>query len=193
MIVNTRDRGRVFLCLLLAVISLALAGCGAQEAPYETVAPASITAGDPIPVPSGDVILTVTGAITAENSDNGLVFDLETLEKLGLVKYTVTDPWLTSSVTYTGVLMSDLLKAAGASTSATTVQLTALDDYQVGIPIADIQKWPVLLATQSNGEYMSIEAGGPTRIAFPYDQYSEIDQVAHKDFWVWSISQMEVR
>jgi hypothetical protein len=51
--------------------------------------------------------------------------------------------------------------------SASSVRITALDDYQVDIPFAEIEKWPILLATRMNGEYMSIENSGPTRIIFP--------------------------
>ena len=189
-----RPTGAILLYLLLVLIILSGAACGGQGAAlYETVAPAAIRAGEAIPAPAGEVVLTVTGDISAENSDDGLAFDLATLEKLGLVKYTVPDPWLNADIEYTGVLMSDLLAAAGASDSATTVQLTAIDDYQVSIAIADIKKWPVLLATQSNGDHMAIDAGGPTRIAFPYNQFPEIDQLAYKDFWIWSITDMEVR
>lgn len=189
-----RPTGVFFLSLSLILIVLTGVACGGQgSALYETVAPAAIRAGDAIPAPAGEVVLTVTGDISAENSDDGLAFDLATLEKLGLVKYTVPDPWLNADIEYSGVLLSDLLAAAGASESATTVHLTAIDDYQVDIAIADIKKWPVLLATQSNGNHMAIDAGGPTRIAFPYNQFPEIDQLSYKDFWIWSITRMEVR
>jgi hypothetical protein len=89
--------------------------------------------------------------------------------------------------------MSDFLKFVGASPSAVTVTLTALDDYQAHIAIADIQKWPILLATQADGQYMSIENNGPTRIIFPYDTQPDIDQVAYKDMWVWNIKTLEIR
>jgi hypothetical protein len=189
-----RRPGRGVLTFLLVFILLALTACGGEEAaPYETVAPTTIEAGDDIPNPTGDVILTISGDIAMKNSGDTLVFDMETLEKLGLVKYSVNDPWLNSNVSYTGVLMAKLLEVAGASASATTVHFTALDDYQVDIAIADMKKWPVLLATRSNDALMALDAGGPTRIAFPYDQYDDIDQLAYKDSWIWNISEMEIR
>ena len=183
---------RRFSLLLLVLI---LTACSSQSAvsDYTVVAPASLKAGDAIPAPTGDAIMTVSGAISVKNSGDTLVLDMATLEKFGLVKYEVSDPWLNTKATYSGVLMSDFLKFVGASPSATTVKFTALDDYQVDIAISDIQKWPILLATQANGEYMGADNNGPTRIIFPYDTHSEIDQVAYKDLWVWNIKTVEIR
>jgi hypothetical protein len=192
---QTRRPGRGALPLLLFFVFLTLAACGGgeQSAPYETVSSATLTAGEAIPAPTGDAILTVSGDISNTNSGDTLVFDLATLEELGLVKYSVNDPWLNSNISYTGVLMSKLLEVAGASESATTAHFTAVDNYQVDIAIADIQKWPILLATRSNDALMALEAGGPTRVAFPYDQYDDIDQLTYKDSWIWSITEIEIR
>ena len=177
------------------VAMLAIVGCSSSEAApaYDVVTPASINPGDGIPAPSGEVILTLTGGMTETNAGDILEFDMETLEKLGLVKYTVKEPWLEVDVTFTGVLMSDLLKVTGVPSSATTTQLVALDDYQVEITTADIHKYPVLLATQADGKYMSIEHGGPTRIIFPYNTYPELDPVSYTPLWIWSIRTMVFR
>lgn len=182
---------------ILLVSSLLLAGCSVAsvnpESTYETISNPTLMVGDPLPAPSEEVILTVTGAIDNKNTIDAATFDISTLEKLGLVQYKVSDPWLNAENTYTGVLVSDFLKFVGAARSASTLTLTALDDYQVDIAIADLQKWPVLLATQVNGEYITIDNNGPTRIIFPYDTYPDIDPVAYKDLWIWNIKGIEVR
>jgi hypothetical protein len=181
--------------LSLFLIALVLAACSNQPkgSAYTSITPASIQPGDAIPAPANDVILTVTGGTGVKNSGDALVLDMATLEKLGLVEYSVNDPWLNAKNTYTGVLMSDFLKYIGVPSSATQVHMTALDDYQVDISIADIQKWPILLATRVNGEYMNIENNGPTRIIFPYDSFPDIDQVSYKDLWMWNLKSMEIK
>ena len=166
---------------------------GRKSPPYEVVAPADIHRGDGVPRPTGEIVLTLFGAITAQNVDDALAFDMETLERLGLVRYEVHDPWLDAEVTYTGVLMSDLLDVARPSASATVIRVVALDDYEVDVEVADVWKWPILLATQADGEYMSVANGGPTRIVFPYDDFPEIDQVDTRNLWVWNVERMEVR
>lgn len=180
---------------LFTLFALALAACSAQPTQvYETVSPAVIKPGDSIAAPADDVILTISGAISITNTpEKTLQLDMPTLEKMGLVKYAINDPWLNAKNTYTGVLLSDLLKVIGAAPQATQLHFVALDDYQVDIFISDIQKWPVLLATQTNGAYMDIANNGPTRIIFPFDQYKEIDVVLYKDLSIWNVATIEVK
>ena len=173
---------------ILAMVAL-LAACGGKAtSDYETVATASLSPGSAIPAPSSDVILTLSGDIGVKNVGDTLQFDMATLEKLGLVKYTVDDPWLNTPVTYTGVLMSDLRRFAGPT--AKNFHMTALDAYTVDLSFNDIEKWPILLATRSNGNYMDVENAGPTRIIYPYHNY-DFDPVAYNDHWIWSLALME--
>lgn len=183
----------ILAAILVTAVAIVACGSSSSSASYETVTPASITAGDVIPAPTGEVILTIFGDIGATNSGDMLELDMRTLELLGLVKYTVNDPWLNATNTYTGILISDLSKVLGSSSAATSLHITALDDYQVDISLEDAEKWPILLATQNNGSYMDVENSGPTRVIFPYDTYSEIDQIAYKDYWIWNIKTVEIR
>ena len=98
----------IHITIALGLIT-ALAACSGQAAPvYEEVAPASLSPGDPIPTPTEEVILTIYADLAAKNAGDTLQFDMPTLERLGLVKYTVHDTWLKARITYTGVLMSEL-------------------------------------------------------------------------------------
>ncbi|GAB4553072.1 MAG: molybdopterin-dependent oxidoreductase [Anaerolineales bacterium] len=178
----------------LFLLILLLSACADQtKTVYTVVAPASLKPGDAIPAPSGEVILTVSGKISAKNNGDTLQMDLATLEKLGLVEYDIHDPWMKEQVTYTGVLMSDFLKFIQADSTAELVHIVALDDYQVDLSVRELQKWPVLLATRANGAYMTVNENGPTRIIFPFDQYPEIDKKDYQDLSIWNIVSMEVR
>lgn len=179
-----------FLLVVLVLLALAV---GCSSSPYERVSSATLGAGAAIPAPAQDAVFTVSGNFTAKNAGATLALDLPTLEKFGLVKYKVNDPWLNANNEYTGVLVSDFLQTIGASPDAQTLHLVAIDDYTVELKISDLKKWPILLATQTNGKYMSIADKGPTRIIFPYDISPDLDKAAYKDFWVWSIKSMEVR
>ena len=110
---------------------------------------------------------------------------------MGLSRYKSHDPWLEQDLEFTGVLITDLLKATGASADATTLHITALDDYEVDVSIADTKRWPVMLATMTGGSRMSIEDKGPSRIVFPSD--ASIDALAYKDLWIWQLKSIEVR
>ncbi|MBA2380926.1 MAG: molybdopterin-dependent oxidoreductase, partial [Chloroflexi bacterium] len=160
------------------------------KAAYARVTAASVGIVGAIPIPAVPA-LTMSGRISATNQAKGLVLGVADLEHMGLIRYTARDPWLEADLEFTGLLLTDLLAASGAATDATTLRITALDDYQVDLSIADARRWPIMLATRTGGHPMSIEEKGPTRIVFPGDP--SIDVLKHKDLWIWQITTIEVR
>jgi hypothetical protein len=184
---------RLLSILIFSFVVLALTGCeaGADEQIYEVVSAGTISPGDEVPAPVGEVVLVVTGRISETNVEDALAFDMETLEQIGLVTYEVSDPWLQEDVSYTGVLLSDLLQVAGADEASSEVNALALDGYAAPIPLSELDTWPVLLATQADGSYMSIENNGPTRIIFPYDRIEDITEA--RNMSVWNMESLEVR
>jgi hypothetical protein len=175
--------------IICALILVGGTGCK-DDTIYKVVEPGSISPGDAVPAPTNDVVLIVSGEISVTNKGNSLAFDMDTLEHLRLVEYDVDDPWLDDRVTYTGVLLSDLLEVAGAPETATEVMAIALDGYVSPIPVSEIESWPVLLATQSNGAHMTIETSGPTRIIFPYELHNDI--TAARNMSVWNLESLEI-
>ena len=172
---------------------LGLTACfqpAAPEITYESQP--SIKPGDPIPLPSGEVILTITGNVSVTNVGDTLQLDMATLERMGLVKYPVLDPYLNEENVYTGLLMSDLARVLGVTGPEEVFQIVALDDYQVNLTLAEFQRWPILLATRNGDEYMTIENSGPTRIIFPYNTHSELDPVKYNDSWIWNVASINV-
>ena len=177
--------------VVLAIL-MALTACS-PKATYENVTEAEIKPGDTIPAASGEIILTVTGNISAPNNGDVLELDMATLEKFGLVRYDVNDPWLGKNMMYTGILLSDFLKVVGAPETAENVVIAALDGYEVSLTAQEIEQWPILLATRANDAYMTVSENGPTRIIFPFDDYADIDKVLYKDLWIWNIKSIEVQ
>ncbi|HSH05210.1 MAG TPA: molybdopterin-dependent oxidoreductase [Anaerolineae bacterium] len=184
-----------FVCFFMLLF---VVGCGADggddaDLGYEVIAAGEIGAGDEVPMSTGEPVLTVSGDIGSTNEADLLVLDMETLEKMRLVSYTLVDPFLETEVTYSGVLMSDLVEMLEIGDGATMIHMTALDDYAVDISLADIEKWPIMLATKVDGEYLDIEAGGPIRIIYPYHVSDELDPVEYNPLWIWQIETMEVK
>jgi hypothetical protein len=177
-------------CLVLVVS----AGCGGGERAFEPelVSRASLAQTDLVPRPLGEPVLVISGAIRNPNEGRQLSLDLRTLERLPLVRYRVRDPFVKREVVYTGVLLSDLLEFARVPGGASELRMTALDDYEATIAVSDVDRWPILLATRSDGQRMSVAKGGPTRVVFPYDQY-EIDHGRYDAQWIWSVKTIAVR
>jgi hypothetical protein len=177
---------------LLIFVPMLVACSQAATTTYTTVSEGTLKPGNAVPAPTGDVVLTIDGKISQTNSGNTLQFDMPTLESIGVVKYPVDDPFAKKKITYSGVLLSQVLKVAGADSSATTLTLKALDDYTTDMKISDANKWPVLVATQADGAYMPIDKNGPLISVWPFDDFPEIDHVTYDALWVWSLSNITV-
>jgi hypothetical protein len=114
------------LVVVALVVALAVAACGSkqEEAPQAAAPSASspqvvddgtLTAGEEISSPKGEVVLTVSGDIGAANKGKTLALDLASLEQMRRVRLEAAEPFLKRRVTFEGVLLSDLL-AVGAMT-----------------------------------------------------------------------------
>ena len=185
----------VFVGCLYLVGLLFFAACAAAptfEQVYTAVSAATLRPGAAIPAPQQEPILTITGKISATNSASAILMDRATLEQVGLVEYTVTDPFEERPVRYRGVLMRDLLSLWQVAADAQTVQVTALNDYKIAIPINEFRQYPVLFALQADGVYMQPAYRGPAMLVYPIDQY-KFDLIAVQRNWIWQIKTIDIQ
>jgi hypothetical protein len=187
---------KVITAVIILIFALMLSACSpgaANPTPaYTVVSEGTLNAGDVIPVPSGDVILTVTGKIGTTNVDDSIQMDVATIEALGQVDYSLTDPFEDVETSFRGVLMSDLLDVWQLTEDATSLHMVALNDYAIDVPISDVRSYPVIFALQQNGEYMPVSTRGPAMLVYPYAEY-DLDPAVYNDFWIWQIKSVEVR
>lgn len=136
----------------------------------------------PLAAPTGEVLFTVTGMVDLPNVGQDCVIDAANIKKY-LKEYTIDDPWAGPGQKYTGILLSELWKRCGANYQATTAILVAADGMQVNISKDDLQKWPILIATQLAGKDLVKEQGGPAKLVFPAEASEKYD----KDQWMWYV------
>ena len=148
----------------------------------------TLAAGEEISSPKGEVVLTVSGDIGAANKGKTLELDLASLEQMRRVRLETAEPSLKRRVTFEGVLLSDLLAVADVPDTASTVSLTALDDYKVDFKVADVRSSQMLLATKADGKHMPVDRSGPIRIVFP----DSSSMGRNPDLWIWSVASMKV-
>ena len=196
-----------FLCsrLALPLILVALlfpAGCAVQprlnttagvqptEAPV-VVAPPRWQPDGPVQAPTGPVVLTLTGKIGQRNVDrSALHFDAAILDELGVVKAKVYDPWVKQELEFQGVWMNDLIEAAKPTSGAQSIHITALDNYQVDLSLADVRAGGILAATKrGDGSPIPLEEGGPVRVVF----VGGVPSGASADQWIWNLTTIDVR
>lgn len=171
----------------LVLAALVLVACGPNATVEPEVEPV-LTPGTPLPTPVGATHLTVSGRIAGSQP---VRLDCGVLEAMGTVRMTVRDPWLRRDVTYSGVLLSDLVSYLQVDEDATLLHVVSLDDYAADIALSEIAEYSILLATRTEDEAMAIADGGPTRIVFPYDDYPDL--AVARNLSVWNIARIEVR
>lgn len=176
----------------MAVLRRSVVALGVAVALLGAAATASAAAPCDLPRPTGRVVLTVTGAIDCTNAPDGRAeFDRETLGALGLSELTTRTPWTDGEVTFEGVLARDLMAAVGAR--GTTARAVALNDYEADIPLADFERYPVLLAMRADGEPLRVRDKGPLWVIYPWSRHPELGDADTRGKSVWQLELLDVR
>src|SRR5712691_1727920 len=190
------------LCLILALSVLLLGvprvplhtyAVHAASTVYDVVSPGTLSPGIPVPPPTDPVVLTVRGRFGLAHAEAGVTFDIPTLEHLGLIRFTTPTAWTDGLVTFEGVLLSRLLEVLAVPGDVTELAMTALNDYQVAIPAADVRTWPVIIALKRDGQYMSVWNKGPLWVVYPRHAFPELEQAKHNSKWIWQLKEIVIR
>jgi hypothetical protein len=139
---------------------------------------------------SGDVVLTVRGAITQTNAGDTAEFDIALLESIGTVTFETSTQWTEGVQTFTGVELSDLLEVLGVTGSS--LRASAVNDYAVDIPASDAVKGGPIVAFLRNGKKMSLRDKGPLWIVYPYDSAPEYRTEVIFSRSIWQLDRIEV-
>jgi hypothetical protein len=160
---------------------------------YDVVSPGSLSPGSPIPPPTEPVVLTVRGRLGLAHAAAGVTLDMPTLERIGLIRFTTPTAWTDGLVTFEGILLSRLLEVLTVPGDVTALTMTALNDYQVAIPVADVRTWPVIIALKRDGHYMSVRNKGPLWVVYPRHAFPELAQAKHNSKWIWQLKEIVIR
>jgi hypothetical protein len=155
------------------------------------VATVPARAADPLPTPTGDVVLTVTGAIAVHNDGAAASFDMAMLEALPQAEIKTETPWTEGMNTFTGFKLADLLSLLGAEGSSLGVH--ALNDYETEIPLNDVEAHGVVVAYRMNGEPMPTSDKGPLWILYPYSADPDLQIETYYNRAVWNLDRLTVQ
>jgi len=164
---------KLFVVLLLAALS---------------VPPVS---AEPLPAPTGPVLLRVSGAIAVTNRDGEAVFDREMLRALPWTEIRTATEWTEGEQRFGGVLMADLFARLGGT--GTKIFATALNDYRVDIPVSDFRVYKVLLALEQEGAPMPVREKGPIWVIYPTSDPSGKVPLEIRDRMIWQVKSLELR
>ena len=144
-----------------------------------------------LPMPSGPVVLTVTGQIATRNTDDAAVFDLAMLEAMGAETIRTSTIWTTGVQEFTGVPLHRLLERLGVTEGRLIAR--AINDYAAELPMTDAVPGGAMIAFHRNGSPMSVREKGPLWIVYPYDAQESYRSETHFARSVWQLEQIDVR
>ncbi len=179
--------------IIAALLSMATAACGDVTSEAAT-APVVVDQGESfageVPAPQDSPVLSFSGGASAPNDGTDVSFDLATIERLHREQWTVFEPFVDADVTFVGVPFDRILAEVGVPDGVTSATLTALDEYQVTIDIADLLSGDVLLVTRDDlPGVIGVDRGGPIRFVWRGDSEAS----TNPDLWIWSIRHVELR
>lgn len=128
---------------------------------------ATPAAAEALPPAEGPVVLTLTGALSHANDGAAVTLDIAALEALPRHEITTSTVWTEGTSTYSGVLLQTLLDIVGAEGSRLVA--SAIDGYEVVIPLAEIHADGPIIAFLRDGAPMPVRARGPLWIIYPFD------------------------
>ena len=140
--------------------------------------------------PKGEVLLTIDGAVTA-NGGKPIEVDLDALKAMPAETFRTSTQWTDGTVEFTGVPLKDLLAAAGAT--GTSLTATAINNYAVDIPLADVGDDAPIVAYLMNGQTFSRRDKGPLWVVYPYDSSKDYQNELVYNRSIWQLVQMTVK
>jgi len=150
---------------------------------------APVRAAEPLPMPKGQVILTVTGSVAQTNAPGQARFDREMIEALGAASIRTSSAWTDGVQLFEGVPLKAVLDRVGAT--GTSMTASALNEFEITIPFEDL-KFSPLLATKAEGRLLTIRDKGPLWIIYPRDDHEELRDNRYESRWVWQLNRLHI-
>lgn len=146
-------------------------------------------AADNLPAPTGDIILTVTGA-GVTNTDGAAALDLAMLEEMGGAEIETTTIWTEGLQTFEGVPLGVLIERL--QIEGETLSAVAINDYAVEIPTSDAVEGGPIIAYKMNGNVMSVRDKGPLWVIYPYDSDPAYQTEVIYSRSIWQLDRLAV-
>lgn len=140
--------------------------------------------------PKEKVVLTISGKVTSPNQGDKALFDLAMLKALPQHTFTTQTPWEKAPIKFSGPLLRDVLSAAGAK--GNNLKAIALNDYKINLPVADSQKFDVIVAHLMDDKPISVRTKGPLFIIYPFDSTAELRSSTYYERAIWQLKAIDV-
>jgi len=140
--------------------------------------------------PVGPVIFTISGKISHKNSANGAEFDAAMIDALAFSQIKTSTPWRKGVVTFAGPTLKSLLALVGAT--GQVLRMTALDQYEVRVPVEDAHQFNPILARKIDDAELKIKDQGPLFMVYPFDELPSLKSDLYYGRSIWHLTSMVV-
>ncbi|MGP3159374.1 molybdopterin-dependent oxidoreductase [Serratia marcescens] len=112
------------------------------------------------------------------------------MDSLPKTSITTSTAW-TPKEKFTGTSFKDILTEVGIT--GKIVRVHALNDYWVDIPMSDIDKYNIILASKRNDTPLKVRDFGPYFVIYPLDEhYEELNKPIFYSRFVWQVEHITV-
>ncbi len=119
-----------------------------------------------------------------------VVLDLAALDALEQVEFVTGTIWTDGETRFSGVPLKALLTHLGIE--GKTIEMVALNDYAVSMPIADLQDDAPIVASRMDGETMSVRNKGPFWVIYPFDRDEKYNTETNYSRSIWQLNRLKV-
>ncbi len=112
------------------------------------------------------------------------------MDALPKTSITTSTAW-TPKEKFTGTSFKDILTEVGIT--GKIVRVHALNDYWVDIPMSDVDKYNIILASKRNDIPLKVRDFGPYFVIYPLDEhYEELNKPIFYSRFVWQVEHITV-
>jgi hypothetical protein len=152
---------------------------------------AAIALACALPLQAAAADLFALSGKNSKGADVSLTVTDELAEALGMTEFSTKVVARGGGVSKVrGIEISKLLRANDLDGG--NLRVTALDGYQMDVPRADVEKYPVLFALEIDGKRLTVREKGPAWVIYPVSGHTELDTPVYEARSVWQIKSVAV-
>jgi len=127
---------------------------------------------------------------TGLKDDSQVDMTLSDLQTLPVASFETTTLWTPDKQVFSGVWLATLLQHHGITSG--TLELAAINDYRVTIPVQDIRTGGALVSYERNGEAMSLRQKGPLWVVYDWDSNPNFRNETYYSRSIWQLDRIIV-
>jgi len=139
------------------------------------------------------MVQSQTALVVVNGNDSTLTeFTLAELKAMPQTEIVTSNEFVDDVELFSGPLARDVLIKVGGG-SATTVTMTAANDYQVDIPVHEFFDYDAILALSMDGQPFSMRDKGPIWVIYPMSDFPELQDPVYNSRLIWQLVRMNFK